>query len=136
MKPKEWLFQNGHMSREDADKRGRLSLANKALIEQAVANGASIDGYAVVDRPTLATDKPVEVKRVAVDANRVVDLPAMTRDEREVMGFYREDGKTIEVGMRTVDNNCGTSLTYCPCDSPRVWVDCDREVVVNFKPRN
>lgn len=136
IKPKEWLYQNGHMTREEADKRGRMSLANKALVMEAVRNGVAIEGYAIVDRPTVATDKPAKVERVAVDPNRVMDVPDMSRDETALMAFYRADGKVIEIGMRTVDNVCGNSLTYCRCESPRVWVDCDSQVVVNFKPRN
>ena len=132
--PKKWLYDNGHT--DTLGGRGRMSKAHKALIMEAVANGVAIEGYAVVDKATAATDKPAKVERVAPNPNRVVDLPDMTRDESKVMAFYREDGKVVEVGMRTVDNNCGTSLTYCPCESPRVWVDYDRQVVVNFKPRN
>lgn len=135
IKPKEWLFQNGHMTRDEADKRGRMSLANKGLVMEAVANGVAIEGYAVVERPTADTDKPAEVKRVAIDPNRVADVPDMSRDEREVMGYYMVEGKRVEVGMRTVDNNCGSSLTYCRCESPRVWVDHDQQVVVNFTSR-
>lgn len=132
IKPKQWLYDNGHT--DSLGGRGRMSAAHKALIMEAVAKGVNIEGYAVVEQSTTAA--PAEVKRVAVDPNRVVDVPDMSRDEREVMGYYLSDGKTVEVGMRTVDNNCGNSLTYCRCESPRVWVDYDRQVVVNFKPRN
>lgn len=133
-KPKVWLYENGHTTTLGG--RGRMSKEHKAIIEAALLADPDlrIDGYSV-ERSTVATDKP-KVERVAVDPNRVVDVPDMTRDERVTMAFYRDGGKSIEVGMRTVDNNCGSSLTYCPCESPRVWVDYDREVVVNFKPRN
>jgi len=135
IKPKIWLRDNGHMTAEDANRRGRLSKAHVAIILDAVAKGAQIEGYGVV-RPTVATDRPVEAKRTAVDPHRVADVPDMSRDEREVMAFYGTGRDKVEVGMRTVDNNCGSSLTYCRCESPRVWVDHDREVVVNFGPRN
>lgn len=133
IKPKQWLYDNGHT--DSLGGRGRMSAAHKALIEAAVASGVNIEGYAVVNRPTIATDKPAEVKRVAPNPNVIADVPDMTRDENEIMAFYRADGKVVEIGMRTVDNVCGSSLTYCPCESPRVWVDHDQQVVVNFKPR-
>ena len=131
MKPKEWLHKNGHI---ETIGRGRLSAAHIALINEAVANGVQIEGYSVVTPTKESTGAP-EVKRTAVDPNRVVDVPDVARDERTTMAFYRNDGKVVEIGMRTVDNVCGNSLTYCRCESPRVWVDYDQQVVVNFKPR-
>lgn len=131
IKPKQWLYDNGHL---EVIGKGRMSRAHIALIEDAVRSGVNIEGY-TAEKPVLATDKPVDVKRIAVDPNRVVDVPDMTRDERDTVAFYMADGKRIEIGMRTVDNNCGSSLTYCSCESPRVWVDFDRQVVVNFGTR-
>lgn len=135
IKPKIWLRDNGHMTAEEAAKKGRMSLVNKALVEAAVARGVNIEGYSVVreDSPTGETPK---VERVAVDPNRVVDVPDAYRDERTLMAYHMVEGKRVEIGMRTVDNNCGSSLTYCACESPRVWVDHDHQVVVNFAPRN
>jgi hypothetical protein len=131
MKPKEWLHKNGHI---EVIGRGRLSGAHIALIQEAVANGVQIEGYSVVsgNQNTETTTAPT-VQRTAVDPNRIVDVPDAVRDEREVEAFYREDGKVVKIGMRTVDNVCGNSLTYCHCESPRVWVDSDRQVVVNFR---
>lgn len=134
IKPKQWLFDNGHT--DTLGGRGRMSLAHKALIQAAVASGVNIEGFGVVSSPTAVADAPVEVKRIAVDPNRIADVPNVSRDEKAVMGFYRAEGKVVEIGMRTVDNNCGSSLTYCMCESPRVWVDHDQQVVVLFKPRN
>lgn len=133
MKPKEWLFKNGHI---EVIGRGRLSAAHIALIHEAVANGVQIEGYSV-SKTDISTDKPepVKVERIAHDPNRVVDVPDIARDERDFMAYRSENGKRIEVGMRTVDNNCGSSLTYCHCESPRVWVDYDREAVVHFTSR-
>jgi len=134
IKPKQWLYDNGHTTTVGG--RGRMSKEHKALILAAVESGVDIEGYAVVERATAATNKPAKAERVKVDPNRVVDVPDETRNEREVMAYYMEGPKRVEVGMRTVDNNCGSSLTYCPCESPRVWVDHDRQVVVNFRSRN
>lgn len=135
IKPKQWLFDNGHT--DSVGGRGRMSLAHKNLIMEAVANGTAIEGYALKEAVTLTgKESPAEVKRIVMDPNKIVDVPDACRDEKAVMGFYREEGKVIEIGMRTVDNNCGNSLNYCHCESPRVWVDYDRQVVVNFKPRN
>lgn len=129
MKPKDWLKANGHISEI---KRGRMSREHIELIKAAVATGVKIEGYGEV---TATADKPATVERTAVDPNRLVDVPDVYRDERTLMAYRTQDGKQIEIGMRTVDNNCGSSLTYCRCDSPRVWVDHESQAVVNFKPR-
>lgn len=130
IKPKQWLFDNGHI---EVIGRGRLSAAHIALIHEAVANGVQIEGYSAVkgnsDEPTAA---PV-VERTKVDPNRIVDVPDLARDETALEAYYLTDGKPVTIGMRTVDNVCGSSLTYCHCESPRVWVDSDRQVVVNFR---
>lgn len=129
MKPKDWLKANGHITEI---KRGRMSREHITLIKEAVANGAKIEGYGEVSATASA---PATVERVAVDPNRLVDVPDVFRDERALMAYRVENGKNVEIGMRTVDNNCGSSLTYCRCDSPRVWVDHETQAVVNFKPR-
>lgn len=140
IKPKKWLYDNGHITAEDMGKRGRLSAKNKELIMAAVANGVAIEGYSVVKADksdNTDTPAPVQVERVAAaDPNRIVDVPNVTRDEREIMAYHFVDGKKKEIGMRTVDNICGSSLTYCHCENPRVWVDADVECVVNFQSRN
>ena len=133
MKPKQWLFDNGHIKEIG---RGRLSAAHIALINEAVANGVNIEGYSVV-KQNVSTDKPepAKVERTKVDPNRIVDVPDMARDERDFTAYRFEDGKRVEVGMRTVCNVCGSSLTYCHCESPMVWVDFDRQSVVKFATR-
>ena len=135
MKPKEWLYKNGHIKKEDVNRRGRLSGAHKSLIEAAVAKGEKIDGYAVVGKPTAQTDKPASVERVKHDPNRLVDVPDMRRDEREWSASVTVDGKTLPVGFRTVCNGCGNSLGWCYEETSRVWVDSNREAVVTFKPQ-
>lgn len=131
MKPKEWLHKNGHI---EVIGRGRLSAAHIALINEAVANGVAIEGYAIKERVTLTGDEsPAEVTRIVMDPNRIVDVPDVARFENETEAYYLNDGKAVLIGMRTVDNVCGSSLTYCHCESPRVWVDFDRQVVVNFR---
>lgn len=137
MKPKEWLYKNGHIEKADMNRRGRMSLAHKALIEAAVANGEKIDGYAVSSKPAIATDKPVTVERVAVDINRVVDCPEPLRDARDFRVLDKATGKPIHaVGPANICNGCKNSFTYCPCKNPRIWLDHDRETVVEFSYNN
>lgn len=134
--PKQWLYDNGHT--DTLGGRGRMSKANKALVMEAVANGVAIEGYAVVEKATVATDKPAspaKVERVKVDPNRVVDVPDMRRDERMWVASVEVDGKRKEIGFRTIDNGCGSSLGWCYCETSRVWVDHDRQAVVLFSPR-
>lgn len=128
MKPKVWLVKNGHLPAGSENVRGRLSLAHKALIEEAVSKGALIDGF------VKSTDATARVERVAAD--RVVDVPDVARDEDawEAVG-KRNDSTFFTVGMRTVCNGCHNSLTYCRCDTPRVWDGCEREVFITFRPR-
>lgn len=135
IKPKVWLHKHGHI---ETIGRGRMSAAHIALIHEAVANGEQIEGYSVVSGTvpanTTATPAPT-VERTKTDPNRVVDVPDVARFEDETEAYYFNDGKAVLIGMRTVDNVCGSSLTYCHCESPRVWVDYDRQVVVNFRTR-
>lgn len=136
MKPKDWLHKNGHI---ETIGRGRMSAAHIALINEAVANGEQIEGYSIVSDKGIAkatgeTAAPT-VERTKVDPNRIPDVPDVARDERTTMAYHFVDGKRVEIGMRTVDNVCGSSLTYCHCENPVVWVDFDRSVVVNFGTR-
>lgn len=136
MKPKEWLYKNGHMTREEADKRGRMSLVNKALVEEAVANGVVIDGYAIVAKPTAVTAKPT-VGRVEVDTNRVIDVPEPVRDSRDFVVLSKTTKKPIHaVGPANICNGCRSSFTYCPCENPRIWLDNEHETVVEFSYTN
>lgn len=127
MKPKEYLLKHGHIT---SIGRGRLSREHIAIIEQAVSEGVSIEGYSV-SKPTAAVaDKPT-VERVQRDPNTIPDVPDETRPESSWQAYANDR----EVGMRTVCNVCGSSLSYCPCSEPKVWVDYDRQAVVYFKPR-
>ena len=134
MKPKEWLLANGHIKEIT---RGRMSRENIALIEDAVKAGTKIEGYAVASAPK---DGPVKdeakVEKVKADPNRILDIPENPfRDENQWEAYANVDGKIVPIGMRTVDNGCGNSLTYCACRTAVVWVDADVSAVVNFKPR-
>lgn len=127
MKPKQWLAQNGHIA--DPNQRGRLSAAHKALIEKAVLDGADIDGYAV---SKAVSDTPApKVERVSVDPNRIADVPDESRPETD----WEAHTNNGPIGMRTVCNTCHSSLTYCHCPHPKVWLDSDTEGVVFFRAR-
>lgn len=135
MKPKEWLHQNGHI---DKVGRGRMSAHHKSLIEAALVADPTlrIEGFSVSAKSADASaDAKPTVERVRVDTNRIADVPDMRRDERDWSAHVIEDGKTSEIGFRTVCNGCGNSLGWCYEETSRVWVAHNREAVVNFKPR-
>lgn len=129
MKPKEWLFKHGHITEIG---RGRLSREHIALIQEAVKAGTHIEGYSVSSVPATA-GKPEKavVKTPKPSSDTVADIGEPLRDERTLEAF----SGTKSVGMRTVCNICRNSLTYCFCPQPRVWVDFDREGMVEFRVR-
>ncbi len=123
-------MKNGHLPTGSENARGRLSRANIELIEAAVAGGARIEGYGTV---TTLSSAPAKVERVAA-TTAIADIGEPTRPEK----YFRAFVGTQEIGTRTVCANewCRSSLTYCKCDSPQVWVDTDVRAVVTFKPRS
>lgn len=128
MKPKEYLLKHGHI---DSIGRGRLSREHIAIIEKAVAEGVNIEGYSVSSKPTAETPKVAREPR----ADTIPDVPDESRPEKNWQAYRKSGVDIVDVGMRTVCNNCGSSLTYCRCPKPVVWVDADIEAVVYFKPR-
>lgn len=130
MKPKQWLFDNGHIA---VIGKGRLSRESIALVEQAVRDGVNIEGYAVSSvQPKSEVEKTSpKVEKVAVAGNRILDVPDEARSE-DSWSAHTTEG---EVGMRTVCNGCRSSLTYCHCTHPRVWISHEAEAVVFFKSR-
>lgn len=138
MKPKQWLYDNGHIA--DPTQRGRLSKDKIALIEKAVAEGASIDGYTVSKsyKPTDTTGptKPVQVDKVAIKGDRIADVPDETRPEKSWEAFTMVDGKRQPIGMRTVCNTCANSLTYCYCRTPLVNHGDNTRAMVSFTSRS
>lgn len=133
MKPKVALVKDGFLPAGSENVRGRLSAAAIERCKELAAKGWDIDGY-TVSKSTAAEDKPV-VEKVKHDPNRIPDVPDQIRDENDWKAIRYFEGKPVEVGMRTVCNVCRSSLTYCPCEKPRVWVDYQDEAVVYFKPR-
>lgn len=138
IRPKEWLVKNGHLPAGSENARGRISRENIALIEAAVASGVDILGYS--RSGPASTVEPPKVERAAAQpATVVADIgdPTHPELERREGGLYLREAfaGTVNVGMRTVCNNCKRSLTYCLCESPKVWVDHSTESVVNFRTR-
>jgi hypothetical protein len=125
MKPKEWLVAQGHLKEAG---RGRMSREHIALIQAAVASGVEIEGYST---PKPAPVKAVEPKPEKVESTGIVDVPETVRHEADWQAFV--DNR--EVGMRTVCNGCGNSLTHCYEKFSKVWIDHTREGVVVFKQR-
>lgn len=134
MKPKAALVKDGFVEGDhvwspgDENKRGRLSVAAKARLTELALSGWQIDDYSVTK--SADTSKPDTVVKIKTDPNAVVDIPNPTRDEKALEAW----SGTVKVGMRTVCNNCRRSLTYCPCEQPRVWLDHETQGVVHFKP--
>lgn len=127
MKPKEWLVAQGHLKEAG---RGRMSREHIALIHKAVAEGVEIEGYSTPKpAPMKASEPKAEAK---VESTGIVDVPDEVRPESEWQAFV--DNR--EIGMRTVCNGCGNSLTHCYEKFPRVWLDHAREGAVSFKPRS
>lgn len=133
MKPKEWLLKEGHIKEIT---RGRMSRESIALIEDAVRNGAKIDGFSVSTAP-VDSKEPAKVEKVATDPNRILEIPdSPFRDESTWEAYGNIGGKVAPIGMRTVEETCGNSLTYCACRNPMVrHLDSDGPVLVNFKAR-
>lgn len=131
MKPKEALLKGGRIA---AITRGRISADNHAWLASKAAEGWAIDGYTVTKSTTSGTG-PVVEKAERRDPNAVVDVPDEARAEDLWIAYRHDDGKQVDVGMRTCCNVCRASFTYCRCETPKVWVDVDREAMVYFKPR-
>lgn len=131
MKPKAALIKDGTIPTKMG--KGRLSGEQIARCKELAAMGWDIEGYTVT-KSTAADATPVVEKAERHDPNRVFDIPDESRPESVWRAYRHDDGKQVTVGMRTVCNACGTSLTYCRCEHPRVWVDHNAEAVVYFKP--
>jgi hypothetical protein len=133
MKPKAALVKDGFVEGDhtwspgDENKRGRLSGVAKARLAELAASGWQIDDLSVGQSPT----GEVTVTKIKTDPNAVVEIPNPTRDEKALTAWVG----TQKIGMRTVDNNCRRSLTYCPCESPKVWIDHKTEGVVTFRSK-
>lgn len=134
MKPKEYLYKHGHIKEIG---RGRLSREHIAIIESAVKDGEVIEGYSASTAPTGPVKEKTVVEKTVVrsDPNVVYDVPNPSRDESRVEAYTFSNGESVSVGMRTVCNNCRCSLNYCPCPTPKVWIDHTTEGVVKFKER-
>lgn len=134
MKPKVALVKDGFLPAGSENKRGRLSGPAIERLKELAGKGWNIEGYSV-SKSTAPNEAPVVEKVATADPNAIIEVAEESRPEKDFVAYRYEDGKPQEIGMRTVCNVCRNSLTYCRCDSPRVWVDHDREAVVNFKPR-
>lgn len=136
MRPKAYLHSIGAIA--DPNQRGRLSRENIALIHKAVAEGIQIDNYSV-DRPTGSSKNDSthsEVPKVSrTESGGIVDIGDEVRPEKSWEASARVNGVTHPVGMRTVCNTCNSSLTYCHCRTPYVWIDHETQGLVTFAMR-
>lgn len=132
MKPKQWLFDNGHI---DKMGQGRMSAVHIALVKEAVSNGVQIEGYSVVtSKPSATTAKPAETVERTTSETGMVDVPEPVRMADEWDAFD-DTGKRFDIGIKGVCENCRSSVTYCRCKFPVLRVDNDRVSVVTFKPK-
>lgn len=130
MKPKAALVKAGKKP-AGYDGRGRMSAADKALVEQVAAENPTwnIEGFSV---SKATSEKPASVTRVKVTTGKVIsDIPDQTRG-LDLIPMV--EGKPWVMGIKGVCDTCHNSLTYCWCPAPKVRVDGDRVVVVTFKP--
>lgn len=127
MKPKEYLFKHGHITTIG---RGRMSREHIAIIEEAVKNGEKIEGYSSTPAPDSAEKTVAKTEKPEFTGIAAVGDPR--RDERTLSAYTFHNGVKRAVGMRTVCNICRSSLTYCACPHPKIWVEFDTESVVLF----
>jgi hypothetical protein len=94
--------------------RGRLSREATARVEELVAQGWAIEGYAQQKSVT----ETVAVKKVPVKSSeKVVQEFVILYDER-MYKAVADDGK--EYGMREVCNTCMVSLVQNHCSNPSI----------------
>jgi hypothetical protein len=132
---KDALVHAGLLDKSKAG-RGRPSREMKENAEMLVRDhGYLISGFAAT--PSKDADKPAEVKHTPTTPKGVgiLDVPDQVRFENSTEAFSIVDGKRRKVGMRTVCNNCRSSLTYCPCPSPVVNLDYNLTGVVEFRTK-
>lgn len=133
MKPKEALVKDGFLPPGSENVRGRLSGAAIERCKELAAQGWNIEGYqSKAGESGVAT---VEKVKVATGSKEIADIGHPIHDEYEWEAYGNDGGVVKDIGMRTVCLNCNSSLTYCPCKTPRVWLDFDRTVLVNFRLR-
>lgn len=139
LKPKAALVKSGFLPPGSENKRGRMSAAAIAECERLVRDeGYSIEGFAVGKAlPEATAPREVTRSKPVAGAQTIADIGPVMRDEKALDAYAVIGGKNVHIGMRTVDNTCGNSLTYCGCQHPRVnHLDSDDSVAVYFKTRN
>ena len=122
--PKHALLDAGRI---DTIGRGRISRDNNAWLDEQVSSGAFTVSGMSLKASTGPTPAPPTVERVKASETGVVDVREPTRDLSSLEC-------NADAGMKAVCWNCNSSLTYCPCESPRTMVNGSLGVV-HFKPR-
>lgn len=131
-KAKEALFAAGRIT---VIGKGRISRENNAWLDEQIAAGKfTVSGLSVSSNPVITKDsqstQAVVVKREKIADTGIADIGEPYRNEESTEAFS-DNGP---VGMRTVCNLCGNSLTYCYHPIPRVHT-LTGEVDVSFKRR-
>lgn len=134
MKPKNALVKDGFLPPGSENKRGRLSGAAIARLKELAAKGWDIDGYSVTK--SITPDTAPVVTRTPVEGKTLESIPDERRSENDWQASaLNRKGERVEVGMREVCHNCGSSFTYCYCPESVFRVDYDYPAVVRFAPR-
>lgn len=134
MKPKNALVKDGFLPAGSENKRGRLSKAATERLKELAAKGWDIEGFSVTK--SVTPDTAPTVTRVPVEGKTLESIPDQRRDENDWQASaLNRDGKRVEIDMRAVCHNCGSSFTYCYCPESTFTLDYDFPVVVRFTPR-
>jgi len=124
--------------------RGKFSGAARDALLDALNKGETFDDYKVeggvlvkkvldkapapvrTARTAEVQAAPAEPKRAPkVQTSDVLEVPAQVWPEGESHATFNDTGKPCS--MKNACNNCGTSLFWCHCGSPRVF---DRPVTI------
>jgi hypothetical protein len=125
--PKEALFDAGRIEKIG---KGRISRENNAWLDEQISAGAFTVTGMGLKASTGPVPAPPTVTRTVKTDTGLYDVREPTRDENAIEAIAGGE----KPGMRAVCDNCRNSLTYCPCESPRVMVN-GNPSVVSFKSR-
>lgn len=116
MKPKEILLRDGKVT---AITRGRISRENHEYLASLAAKGEKIDGYEVKVSSKPTGEKVFSNAKPPVNAEKIIS-DIVYRFPLETPAYYFQDGKKVNVSMRTACCNCRVSLVQCTCGAPMV----------------
>jgi hypothetical protein len=120
IKPKVWLVQNGHKPAGYEDTRGRMDGAAKALVMEAVKNGAQIEGFSLTTPAPTSTVLPSVQRAPVSNVKTIAELPAYRYNEDTHVAHSFEGGKKVSRSLREACRHCRVSLVVCHCPAPEI----------------